>query len=110
MINAEPLISFNDSQAVIKWRILICEVHAHLVVISFIVLLELECFFFFFFTAIGPGESIQSARSKLEGQELITKKAATRDFAKSFLKAEGRCCDCTVFPKSAASNDDGESV
>lgn len=84
MINTVPLISFNDSQAVIKWRILICEVHAHLVVISFIVPVELECRFF---RGDRPAESIQSAWRKLEGQELITKKAATRDFGKSFSKS-----------------------
>lgn len=84
MINTEPLISFNDEgdlRPAIKRRILICEVDAHLVVISFIVPLELECRFF---CGDGPAESIQSARRKLRGQELITEKAAARDFGKSF--------------------------
>lgn len=84
MINTEPLISFNDagdSLPVIKRRILICEDDAHLAVISFIVPLELECRFF---CGDGPTESIQSAWRKLRGQELITEKAAARDFGKSF--------------------------
>lgn len=86
MINTVPPISLcdaGDSRPVIKRRILICEVDAHLVVISFIVLLELECSFL---CGERPAESIQSARRKLQGQELITEKAVVRDFGKSFFQ------------------------
>lgn len=79
-----PLISLNKSWLAIKQKILICGVDAHLVVISFIVPLELECRFF---CRDRPAESIQSARRKLEGQELITEKAATHDFGKLFFKS-----------------------
>lgn len=96
MINTGPLISSNDSQAVIKWRILICEVHAHLVVISFIVPLELECRFF---CGDRPAESIQSAWRKLEGQELITKKAVRRDFGKSFFKSRRSLLRLHLLPR-----------
>lgn len=86
MINTLPPISFNDaddSWPVIKWRILICEVDAHLV-IFFIVPPELE---WRSFCGDRPAESIQSVWRKLQGQELITEKAAARDFGKSFFKS-----------------------
>lgn len=87
MINTVPLISFKHAgqlAATHKTEKLICAVDTCLIVISFIVPLELECCFF---CTDRPAESIQSARRKLKGQELITEKAAVRDFGKSFFKS-----------------------
>lgn len=106
MINTLPLISFNDagdSRPVIKWRILICEVDAHLVIFFHCAAPELD---WRSFCGDRPAESIQSAGRKLQGQELITEKAAARDFAKSFFKKR----KVAAFSKCAASNDGGESV